>query len=331
MIALEAKLAFLRQPGSYPERVYRVEAIETHLSWVFLTEGHAYKLKKPVNYGMPDFSTLEARRFFCDEEVRLNRRLAPDVYLASVPLAVDADGHLQIAGTGREVDRLVKMRRLPAQRMLDYLIRTGRAGERDLVRVAQRLAAFYRACDPAGIDPAGYRLRFERQIEQCRQGLLAPVCRLPAAAVRRLFLAQREALRRVAPRLDERAQGIVEGHGDLRAEHVCLEDEPVVIDCLEFSRELRLTDAIDEVAFLALECERFHAPALGACLLKAYGELSGDTAGPALIHFYQSVRAGLRALLAIRHLAEEQFRYSGEWVRRTRQYLDMAARHAAAV
>ena len=118
MITLDAKIAFLLQPASYPEHVYRIETVETHMSWIFLTEQHAYKLKKPVDYGIPDFSTIEARRFFCEEEVRLNRRLTTDVYIATLPLVVNTSGHLEIAGPGPAVDWLVKMRRLPVQRML---------------------------------------------------------------------------------------------------------------------------------------------------------------------------------------------------------------------
>lgn len=330
MVTLEAKLAFLRQPSSYPGQVLRVEAVETHMSWVFLTEQHAYKLKKPVNYGTPDFSTLEARHFFCDEEIRLNRHLALDVYLESTPLTVNACEHLQIGGPGPVADWLVVMRRLPANRMLDYLIKSGLATENDMARIAAHLAVFYHACLRAGLAPADYRRRFERSIAQSRETLACPAFRLPLSAVTAMHAAQQEALHRVAPLLDERVrtQHIVEGHGDLRTEHVCIEDGIAIIDCLEFSQELRIADPFDELGFLALECERFHMASLGDLLLHAYSGLSGDTIVPELIHFYKSVRASLRARLTIRHLAEERFRYSPEWTRRAMHYLEMAERHA---
>ena len=120
---------------------------------------------------------------------------------------------------------------------------------------------------------------------------------------------------------------IVEGHGDLRPEHVCLHPRIAVIDCLEFSRELRIIDAVDEVGFLALECERLGAPELGRILLRAYIENTGDSPAVALLGFYQSFRAALRARIAIRHLNEEKFRYSAEWRRRALDYLDLAQRH----
>ena len=112
-ITLESKVAFLRHPTSFPEPAYRVEAIETHMSWVFLTDGYAYKLKKPVCQEFFDFRTVEARHHYCQEEVRLNRRLAEDIYLGLVALSMDAHGHLQLDQHGTIVDWLVKMHRLP--------------------------------------------------------------------------------------------------------------------------------------------------------------------------------------------------------------------------
>lgn len=330
MVGLEAKLAFLRQPASYPFPVSRVETVETHMSWVFLTERHAYKLKKPVNYGIPDFSTLEARHFFCDEEVRLNRRLAPAVYLASLSLSVDASGHLEIDGSGEAVDWLVAMRRLPAERMLDRAIRCGVASGKDMIRVANHLAAFYRTCLPVPVAPADYRGRFGRDIALCRETLAQPRFGLPTSDIDAAYDAQREALQRMAPLLDERVDGrhIVEGHGDLRAEHVCLEGNVAIIDCLEFSRQLRIADPLDELGFLALECERLNAPLLGDDLFRAYEAATGESGPAGLVHFYKSIRAGLRARLAIRHLDEEMFRCSPEWGRRAMQYLELAVSHA---
>lgn len=330
MVSLESKLAFLRQPDSYPEPCARVETVETHMSWVFLTNRHAYKLKKPVRYGLLDFSTLDARRFYCEEEVRLNRRLAPDVYLATVALVVDAQGHLALAPQGAAVDWLVKMRRLPACRMLDAMIQAGAADERQMRRVAALLAAFYRDCAPAAMAPDEYRRRFAREIAHNRAALSNPGYRLPAACIEPACSMQTAWLAQAAALLDARvAQGrIVEGHGDLRAEHVCLEERPVIIDCLEFSRGLRLADAADELAFLALECERLGAGALGDALLRSYGELSGDLPPAGLMHFYRSVRACTRARIAISHLDEDQFRHSAKWRKRALEYLALAERHA---
>ncbi|WP_292938020.1 hypothetical protein [Noviherbaspirillum sp.] len=332
MISLESKLAFLRQPSSYADSVYRVEAIETHMSWVFLTDGHAYKLKKPVHYDLLDFSTVDARHFFCEEEVRLNRRLAPDVYLDVVPLVINEQRHLALGGEGAVIDWLVRMRRVPASRMLDYMLKTRSAQASDMQRVAALLARFYRDCPPVAIDAAEYRQRFERDIDHNCAMLATPAFRLPARRIKRICAAQQAWLGRNGALLDARVEGhrIVEGHGDLRAEHVCLEDPPVIIDCLEFSRELRITDSADELSFLALECERLGNPALGDTLLRAHADLSGDMPHAGLLRFYQSVRACVRARIAIFHLNEEQFRYSAEWPRRAMEYLQLAEQHAEA-
>ena len=128
---------------------------------------------------------------------------------------------------------------------------------------------------------------------------------------------------------DERAKAgrIVEGHGDLRPEHICLERELPIIDSLEFSRDLRIADTADELAFLALECERLGATDFGNLLLRTYSEISDDWPNISLIHFYKSCRASLRATVAIRHLNEETFRFSPEWRRRTKEYMQLAQEH----
>ena len=126
---LGAKVAFLAQAGNYPEGTRRVDSVETHMSWVFLTDRHAWKLKKPVRQSYLDFGAEAARRYYRAEEVRLNRRLTHDVYLGIVPLTAGADGRLRLGASGTAIDWLVKMRRLPADRMLDFAIRR-RDGER---------------------------------------------------------------------------------------------------------------------------------------------------------------------------------------------------------
>lgn len=332
-ISLESKLAFLRQATSFPEPSGRVEAIETHMSWVFLTDGVAYKLKKPVSHDVLDFRTVDARRHYCEEEVRLNRRLAADIYLGVVALTIDCHGHLQLDGQGDTVDWLVKMRRLPAAHMLDHVIRNRTVRARDMRRIAARLAAFYRQCNPVALPTEAYRAAFLHAIDLDERELTQPQYRLPAGQVRDLCGALRAILNDRQAWFDARVRAgkIVEGHGDLRPEHICLVPEIAVIDCLEFSRDLRIVDPADEIGFLALECERLGAAPAGALLLRAYKELTGDRPSAALVHFYQSYRAILRARLAIRHLDEEKFRRSAEWRRRADDYLTLAQQHQVAI
>lgn len=328
-IPLESKLAFLRQPSSFPEPTYRVEVIETHMSWVFLTHRCAYKLKKPVCYDMLDFRAIEARHFYCKEEVRLNRRLAPTVYLCTVPLVINASGHLQLGQDGSVTDWLVKMRRLPGHQMLDYRIKCLSMRDEDAIQVAALLARFHRACPPITMDIGEYQQRLENDIARSMAVLGSPAYPMPAQRIDRLCARQRAVLQRLRDVLQRRVDSgkIVEGHGDLRPEHICLGPDLAIIDCIEFSRDLRILDAIDEIAFLALECERLGVPDFAAQLLSAYQVHSGDVPVPALIHFYQSYRACIRAKLAIWHLKEERFRYSAEWPRRALEYVQLAEQH----
>ncbi len=154
-IELEAKVARLRQPRTYPENPREVSTIETHMSWVFLTDAHAYKLKKPVCCDYLDFSTLAARERNCREEPRLNQRLAPGVYLAVMPLVADVSGAVRIAGQGTVIEWLVKMRRFPSGRMLPHLIGTHALQEED--NAPQRLRDFYMAHRARGVGQVAAR------------------------------------------------------------------------------------------------------------------------------------------------------------------------------
>jgi aminoglycoside phosphotransferase family enzyme len=329
---LAAKVAFLSQPGAYPETTARVVRVETHMSWVFLLDANAYKLKKPARLPYLDFSTLARRKFFCDEELRLNRRLSDGVYLDVVPLTMGADGMLRVGGAagstggGDVVDWLVHMRRLPAERMLDRMIIARSLGEDALRRAVGRLAHFYRAAPPVPMAPADYRARFAAAIRQNRDELVKPRYGLDAGEVEATFRRQLEALERHATILDGRAAAgrVVEGHGDLRPEHVCLEAQPQFIDCLEFSRELRVLDPVDELAFLALECKRLGAPWARECIFRTYADATGDAPPEALVSFYQSYRAGIRARIAAWHLDDPSVQLPAKWIARAGEYLRLA-------
>jgi len=267
-IPLGAEVAFLSLPASYPEPTSQVETVETHLSWVFLTDRHARKLKKPVHSQDVDFTTVAARRANCGAELQPNRRLSDDTYLDIVPLLLDASGRLRLTGEGRAIDWLLKMRRLPAARMLDRLILSGAATSEDVQRVVTRLARFYRNSAPVEMSGAAYREAFAKGIAENLRELRTPAYGLPGELIAGIGLQQRNLLEHRPELFDARAEAgrIIEAHGDLRPEHICLEAEPQIIDCLEFSRALRILDPADELAFLALECERLGAPAFATTI-----------------------------------------------------------------
>ncbi|WP_372623032.1 hypothetical protein [Falsiroseomonas sp.] len=317
------KVAFLRSPASYPHACGAVEAHETHMSWVFLADGFAWKLKKPVRYPFLDYRATEQRRHFCEEEVRLNRRLAPGVYLDVVPLLRRPDGKLGIGGSGQVVDWLVRMRRLPAGLMLDAAIENGTATRAAVARAAGHVAAFYAAAAPEPVAEAAYLDRFRHELALNRRilhdGAYGLPQETPASVLGTLdaFLAA-EADLLLAPL---RSGGVVEGHGDLRPEHVFLGDPPAVIDCLEFDRALRLLDPFEEIAFLAMECRVLGGTWAGGLFLRRVAAALGRPPSFRLLAFYTAFRACLRARLSLAHLQEPEPREPTKWQPRAQRYL----------
>lgn len=237
------KLQALGSVDCYPVPAASVELIETHFAWVFLVGDHAYKMKKPVALPLLDLRSVADRHHNCLEEVRLNRRLAPDVYLGAVPLILDQHGALKVGGEGNAVDWLVWMKRLPAQSMLDRAIADRTVTMAALNEVGALLARFYEG-QPRFFMPARHYIAqlFERTVAE-GQALLAPELKLDMEKVGTAVAAVDASLRSLQPELASRAVDgrVRECHGDLRPEHICL--APLcVIDSLEFSRELRILD-----------------------------------------------------------------------------------------
>ncbi len=329
-VPLAAKVAFLRDPSCYPDRPVRVEAIETHMAWVFLTERFAYKLKKPVRYPYLDFGTSAARAFYCREEVRLNRRLAPGVYLGVAALN-RRNGRLSLNGDGEVVDWLVYMRRLPRARMLDRLIQSRTLEARQLECLAQRLVEFYRNCIPEALSGEAYRHRYREAILLNLRELRKVQAFCRGVDIQRLAEVQLAFLERRACWFDARAKDarIVEGHGDLRPDHICFERPwPFIIDCLEFNRAFRILDSADETAYLAMECAWLAHPAVGSAFLSFYDRYSGDELPPPLRWFYMTYRATLRGRLALARLRELPPDRWLRWCRRGWRYLDLAVGYA---
>jgi aminoglycoside phosphotransferase family enzyme len=329
MERLENKVRSLRQADTYPDKPSHIDAVETHMSWVFLTDRFAYKMKKPVRYDFLDFSTLSLRQRDCEEEVRLNQRLAPDVYLGTVSLTVNSLDQARINGDGDIVEWLVKMRRLPRERMLDHLIGQKQIDETDIRNLGKILAEFYATSTAVERSVDRYKADIEQAVNLNRDLLLTPDYELPADAIRALHDTQLQFLQQESHLLDARVESgrIIEGHGDLRPEHVCLEPRPVIIDCLEFNRQFRIIDPVDELSFLAVECELLGAPAIGEQILRIYEELSGDRPSRRLVLFYKIYRACLRARLAISHVKELEKHDWPKWQARAGDYLRLAESH----
>ena len=326
---LDAKVSFLSRPDTYRPIPGEVIRRETHMSWVFLAGDRVYKLKKPVRFPYLDFSTIARREAACRAELRLNHRLAPDIYLDVLPL-MDTGNGLSIGGTGTTVDWLVFMKRLDERNMLEHMIGARRVGIRQLDDLVTTLAQFYRSATPVFLSPSIHLADWQRSLAYNRRVLLDPRLGIPAGLVHRIDQAQRRFLERrgdlIAARV--RRRRIVEGHGDLRPEHIWLDDKVRIIDCLEFNLRLRTVDPFDEIACLSLECERLGAGWVGDYLQSRMKRMLRDGPVEELFTFYRCHRAMLRARLAIAHLLEEHPRTPEKWPRLAATYLKLADKSA---
>ncbi len=331
-VTLDEKVRFLASAAAW-RQAWRPDIIETHMSWVFLGENSVLKLKKPVRTEFLDFSTLAARQFNCREEVRLNLRLAPGVYLGVLPLLQTPDGALAVgygaAVVGTVIDWLVQMRRIPRARMLDVAVPAGSVRIDDIDRLAVRLAQFFRSAERVQLGGPAYVERFVASQSVNKRVLLQPTLR-EAATVAALDEFDRM-LNRHAEMLGARAAAgrLCEGHGDLRPEHIGLDGTPVVIDCLEFNRTLREVDPFDELAFLDLECRVLGADWIGPRLIAHCASALHDAPPPQVMALYTAHRALVRARLALAHLLDVPPRTPDRWKPQARRYVE-AARAALA-
>ncbi|HEU0031889.1 MAG TPA: hypothetical protein VFQ53_14755 [Kofleriaceae bacterium] len=329
---LARKVAFLRSVGALD---HVVETVETHMSWVFLTADAAYKLKKPIRLPFLDFSTVELRRQSCEQELRLGRRLAPDVYRAVVALVETSSG-LAIARAGEPapstvVDWLVAMRRLPTERMLPQMLARGMASGAHADAVAELLAAFYRRTSRAPWDAAEYRRRTRTLVTTVGAELAARGA--PRAQLEPIVGRLLAAIERAAPLLAARIAGgrVVDAHGDLRPEHVFLESPPVIIDPLEFDDQLRMLDVASELAFFTLECERLGARWFADRVTARHAEQTGDDPAPELVAIYRTQHALTRAAIALRRLDDAPPADHERWRAKALDYLARIATSGALV
>ena len=233
-------------PTFYPHNPKEVEMIQTHISYIFLTGELVYKVKKPVDFGFLDFTTLEKRRYYCQEEVRLNRRFSPDIYLETVPISVDGDV-LRLGDDTAVVEYAVKMRRINEDHMLYRLLEAGKVGTEAMQRIGKHLAEAYGAI-PSDEKARAFGSRdvisanIVENFEQTRQYIGGPLSKEAFETIESWSLAFMKDNRSL---FEQRvAQGCIKDcHGDLHLQHICVEGEHIyVFDCIEFNERFRFGD-----------------------------------------------------------------------------------------
>jgi aminoglycoside phosphotransferase family enzyme len=327
--SFDSRLHFLQQALAPRRPGARADLIETHLSWVVLGADRVLKMKKPGGHPVIDLSLPEVRRRNAHEEVRLNRRLAPDVYLGVLALEWRAGAFALVPDEADRpgeaaIDWLVHMRRLPAALMLDELVRRRQFGPDQLGPLAATLAAFHAGARRVALGGTEYVRRIvdeqranRRVLEDSRVAVAGA-----AAAIDRF----EDVVARQSGTLGRRAREgrIVEGHGDLRPEHVCMLSPPVVIDCLEFDATLRELDPLDEIAFLALEVDLLGPGGIGRELWRRFQQVPCDPAAEDLRQLYTARRALLRARLVAAHLLDAGVANPASWRARAYRYVAIA-------
>lgn len=299
--AHRALVQALLEPARYPHAVKRVELIETHISSVLLTGRFAYKIKKPLDLGFLDFTTLTARRYFCEEELRLNRRLAPRIYLGVVSIGGTAESP-QIGATDSVIEYAVKMVEFPQESLLDRMLADAALQPQHIDLLAAAVASFHaRTARVSGNDEYGSAARIGAPMRQNFMQLRSVVGPEENAVLDRLARWSEERHAALTAAMEERRrQGYVrECHGDLHLGNIALVDGEVqIFDCIEFDPDLRWIDVMNEMAFLVMDLYARGRPDYAARLLNGWLEISGDYAGMRLLPYYLVYRAMVRAKIA---------------------------------
>jgi len=294
---LPSTVGALLKSQAYPHKPPKIELVQTQMSFIFLTGEYVYKIKKPVNLGYLDYTTLEKRHFFCYQELELNRRLCPDAYLAVVPI-VEKKGELRVEGQGQAIEYAVKMKQLPQDRMMDVLLPRGQVTREMVARVAEKLVVFHQKAETNQKIAAFGRLDVIRQntdenFAKTEKYIGTSITAGEYQHIKNYtdnFIASNASLFDKRVREDK----IRDCHGDLHAAHVCFTDDICIYDCIEFNDRFRYSDVASEIAFLAMDLDRYQQAGLSRHLVNTYVGLSHDEELLKLLNFYKCYRAYVR-------------------------------------
>ena len=325
----------MTRPDFYPHRPQKVEVVQTHISYVFIAGDFVYKVKKPVNFGFLDFTTLDKRKFYCEEELRLNKRLAPSIYLDVVPIGRDNAGRLTLGGVPDIVEYAVLMKKLPLDKMLKILLARGKADVDVMDAVAEKIARFHQEAQTGGrIDEMGsasvIRHNHEENFAQTEKYIdvtLSPFQHAFLKAYAEKFIASNTNL--LAKRVTEHK--IRDCHGDLHLEHICVADEIMVFDCIEFNERFRFADVAAEVAFLTMDLDYNGYFSQSVDFTNSYLKYSRDEDLRALLNFYRCYYAFVRGKVTSFRLDQKEMPQTerAEIHRIASKYFDLACNYAS--
>jgi aminoglycoside phosphotransferase family enzyme len=321
---------FLQNTKSYPENTKEIIFVQTHISWVFIGNEYVYKVKKPVNLGFLDFTTLKKRKFYVNEELRLNARFSPSIYLEMVPISQKGDSFV-LGDDSNIVEYALKMKRISEDQMLYKLLLAGKISAAEMQRIGAHLAAVYgtfesndKARSFGTLDTISFNVK--ENFDQTRKYIGGPVSEEKFAAIEGWSLKFMEDNQALFER--RMANGCIkECHGDLHLQHICIKDDDIfVFDCIEFNERMRYGDVAADVAFLSMDLDYNGRSDLAEAFVKAYVEASGDEDLLNILIFYKVYRAYVRAKVTSFMLNDEGIskeRYA-KATRSAAEYYDLA-------
>jgi len=323
----------LLNPGIYPDLPKKIQLIETHISLLFLTGSYVYKVKKPVDFGFLDFTTLEKRKYFCEQEVRLNRRLSPDIYLGVVKITRDGD-RVSFDGRGEVEEYAVKMKQIPEELLMDKLLDRGRVTPEMIKAVSEKLVRFYSEAETSELiksfaRPERVKQDTDENFEQTEKYIGVTISKDTFEEVQRRtneFFRVRDKIFHLRIASDR----IRDCHGDLRLEHIFWGDEIAIFDCIEFNERFRYTDVTADIAFLAMDLDCHGREDLTGHLVRAYIEKSGDREITNILDFYKCYRAYVRGKVESFRLDDPNIPEEEKEgaLKRARKYFELSHRYA---
>jgi aminoglycoside phosphotransferase family enzyme len=323
----------LLNPEIYPDHPQTIKFIETHISLLFLTGNHVYKLKKSVDFGFLDFTSLEKRKYYCEQEVKLNRRLSPGIYLGVVRITKEGN-QILLDGIGELVEYAVKMKQIPEEYLMDKLLEKKQVTSKMIEAVSEKLVNFYFAAETNDLiksfaKPERVKQDTDENFEQTEKYIDVTIPGEVYEEVKNRtneFFKTKEKIfyQRIA------TDRIRDCHGDLRLEHIFWGDEISIFDCIEFNERFRYTDVAADIGFLAMDLDYHGREDLSEHLIRAYVGESGDYELMEVLDFYKCYRAYVRGKV-------ESFRLDDPYIpevekkealKRAQKYFNLAHRYA---